>query len=168
MQLARHFASFALCAAAALGQPTSDLLQSAIFAQEARGDLDTAIRIYQQILAGGPSMRLYAAQAQYRLGVCELRKKDAAAAKAAFAALARDFPDERELIARSRELLASTLHRLKRYSEAEDAFARAAAILEGSPQSTQLADVLHNQAMLYRDTRRLAGASVVRARDCDL
>lgn len=90
-------------ATASLAQPASDLLQSAIFDQDTAGDLDSAIRIYRQILAAGPEMRLYAAQAQYRLGVCLLRKGDTAAADKAFQSLIHDYPDDRDLIARARE-----------------------------------------------------------------
>ncbi len=90
-------------AAAAAAQPASDLLQSGIFAQEVQGDVDGAIRVYRQILSAGAGMRLYAAQAQYRLGLCLLRKKDLAGAKLAFESVIKDYPEERELAARARE-----------------------------------------------------------------
>ncbi len=89
--------------APAAAQPASDLLQSGIFAQEVQGDVDGAIRIYRQILSAGAGMRLYAAHAQYRLGLCLLRKKDLAGAKLAFESVIKDYPEERELVARARE-----------------------------------------------------------------
>jgi hypothetical protein len=91
-----------LFAALAAGQPASDLLQSAIYAQEASGDLDMAIRIYQQILSAGPGQRMYAPQAQFRLGQCLLRKGDRRGAAAAFQAVIRNYPEQAALIARAR------------------------------------------------------------------
>jgi hypothetical protein len=84
-------------------QPASDLLQSGIFAQDTAGDLDRAIRIYRQILSGSPEMRLYGAQAQYRLGICLLRKGETASAVEALQAVIRNYPEARELVARARE-----------------------------------------------------------------
>lgn len=89
----------------AAAQPASDLLQSGIYSQDTQGDLDAAIRIYRQILSAGDGMRLYAAQAQYRLGVCLLRKGDTAAAARAFESVIRDYPGETELVARAHENL---------------------------------------------------------------
>jgi hypothetical protein len=86
-------------------QPASDLLQNAIFAQETAGDLDGAIRIYRQILSASPGMRVYAAQAQYRLGTCLLRKGDIAGGADALQAVIRNYPEERELVALARESL---------------------------------------------------------------
>jgi hypothetical protein len=84
-------------------QPASDLLQSAIFAQETAGDLDGAIRIYRQILASSSAMQVYAAQAQYRLGVCLLRKGDTAGGIEALQAVIKKYPEEREVVALARE-----------------------------------------------------------------
>jgi hypothetical protein len=94
-------------AGSAAGQPASDLLQSGIYSQDTLGDLNSAIRIYRQILDSGPAMRLYAAQAQYRLGICLLRKGDRAGAAEAFQAVIREHPDQPALVARARESLPS-------------------------------------------------------------
>jgi len=94
-----------LAAALAAGQPASDLLQNAIFAQETTGDLDEAIRIYRQILSAGPGQRLYAPLAQFRLGQCLLRKADRLGAAAAFQAVIRNYPDQSALVARAREAM---------------------------------------------------------------
>jgi hypothetical protein len=83
-------------------QPASDLLQSGIYNQETTGDLDAAIRIYRQILNAGASQRVYAAQAQFHLGECLLRKGDKTGATQAFEAVIRDYPGERDLVARAR------------------------------------------------------------------
>jgi hypothetical protein len=86
-------------------QPASDLLQSGIFTQDTKGDLDAAIRIYRQILDGGPGLRLYAAQAQFRLATCLLRKGDNAGAARAFQTIIDKYPAELTLVARARELM---------------------------------------------------------------
>src|SRR6516164_1233736 len=87
-----------LLAAIAAAQPASDPLQLAIYNQEVKGDLDGAIHIYHQILDAGAPMRLYAPQAQYRLATCLERKGDVKGAAAAFEAVIRDYPDQRELV----------------------------------------------------------------------
>ncbi len=92
-------------ASSAAAQPASDLLQSGIYSQETLGDLNAAIKIYRQILNSGAGMRLYAAQAQYRLGTCLLRKGDTVGAKEAFQAVIREYPDQTALVARARESL---------------------------------------------------------------
>jgi tetratricopeptide (TPR) repeat protein len=89
----------------AAGQPASDLLQSGIYSQDTLGDLNAAIRIYRQILDSGSGLRLYAAQAEYRLGTCLLRKGDRAGAAEAFQSVIRDYPDQPVLVARARESL---------------------------------------------------------------
>ena len=90
-------------AATLAAQPASDLLQSAIFSQETLGDLDAAIRIYRQILASPSAMQAYAPQAQYRLGVCLLRKGDLAGGIEALQAVIHKYPEDRELVALARE-----------------------------------------------------------------
>jgi hypothetical protein len=101
MRLACLFV-FATLAAA---QPASDLLESAVWAQDTAGDLDRAIRLYRQILSDGPVHRMYAPQAQFRLGQCLLLKGDRRGASAAFEAVIRDYPNEPVLAARAREFM---------------------------------------------------------------
>lgn len=83
-------------------QSASELLQKAIYTQETLGDIDAAIEIYRQILAEAKDNRLYAAQAQYRLGVCYLSKGLDAEACEAFQKLIKDYPDQKELVANAR------------------------------------------------------------------
>src|SRR5262249_44255278 len=92
-------------AASAAAQPSSDLLQAGIYNQETLGDLNAAIRIYRQIIASDSTMRVYVAQARYRLGTCLMRKGDRQGATEAFLAVIRDYPGQRELVARARENL---------------------------------------------------------------
>lgn len=87
----------------AAGQSTADLLQKGIYTQETVGDLDGAIKIYRQIVNSASQSRTYAAQAQYRLAQCLLKKGDKAEAAKAFEKLVQDFSEEKELVAKARE-----------------------------------------------------------------
>lgn len=90
-------------------QSTADLLQKGIYTQETVGDLDGAIKIYRQIVSSASQSRAYAAQAEYRLGLCLLKKGEKADAAKAFEKLARDYPEEKELVAKIREFLPGEL-----------------------------------------------------------
>ncbi len=85
------------------GQTTAELLQKGIYTQETVGDLDGAIRIYRQILNSTSQSRTYAAQAQYRLAQCLLKKGENGEAVKAFEKLMQDYPEEKELVAKARE-----------------------------------------------------------------
>lgn len=87
----------------AAGENPADLLQKGIYNQETVGDLDAAIRIYRQVVASSAASREYAAQAQFRLGVCLLGKGETAEARKAFEQLIKDYPEQKELVARARE-----------------------------------------------------------------
>src|SRR5438128_8803080 len=91
----------------AAGQSTADLLQKGIYTQETVGDLDGAIKIYRQIVNSASHSRTYAAQAQYRLAQCLLKKGDKAEAAKAFEKLVQDFSEEKELVAKAREQMIS-------------------------------------------------------------
>jgi len=84
----------------------SALLQKGIFTEETEGNLDAAIKIYQQILAETEANRSLGAQAQYRLGVCYQKKGDKEQAISAFNDLLKRFPAEAALAQKARELLA--------------------------------------------------------------
>src|ERR1039458_814256 len=83
----------------------SELLEKGIYNQDTKGDLDSAIAIYQQVVAAASSNQSLAAQAQFRLGQCYLKKNRPADATAAFENLIHDFPNEKELVAKAREFL---------------------------------------------------------------
>jgi hypothetical protein len=106
----RIFTSFLVAAAAALHVPSvsaasaspSELLEKGIYSEETKGDLDAAIVIYQQVVSEVKAGQSLAAQAQFRLGQCYLKKNKTAEANAAFEKLIHDFPDERALVAKAR------------------------------------------------------------------
>jgi hypothetical protein len=96
-------------AARAASESPSELLEKGIYNEETKGDLDSAIAIYQQLVAETDVNRSLAAQAQFRLGKCYFKRNRTAEATAAFEKLIRDFPNEKELVAKAREYLPSDL-----------------------------------------------------------
>src|SRR5262252_2552424 len=83
----------------------SELLEKAVYSEETKGDLDTAVQLYQQVVEQGKDTQALAAQAQYRLGVCYYKKKDYAKANAAFEKLIKDYPEQKDLVASAQEYL---------------------------------------------------------------
>ena len=83
----------------------SELLERAIFAEETLGDLDAAIQIYREILARTETERTHVAQAQFRLGMCYLKKGQKDEAVAALQKVLMEFPKQQELVAQARARL---------------------------------------------------------------
>jgi len=86
----------------------SELLEKGVYSEETKGDLDAALQLYQQVISEAKGGQELAAQAQYRLGVCYYKKKNLAEANAAFEKLIKDYPDQKDLIARANEYLAGS------------------------------------------------------------
>ncbi len=86
----------------------SEVLEQGIYSEETKGDLDSALQLYQQVVADAKSSQAVAAQAQYHLGVCYYKRKDYTNATAAFDKLVKDYPDQKDLVARAQEYLAGT------------------------------------------------------------
>ena len=93
----------------ASGASASELLEKGIYQEETKGDLDVAITIYQQLLGEAKNAQALAAQAQFRLGQCYAKKNRHADAIAAFERVVRDYPDQKELVAKAREHLPADL-----------------------------------------------------------
>jgi hypothetical protein len=106
--VAATVATYSMAAPAAQSSP-SELLEKGIYNEETKGDLDSAIAIYQQLVAEANVNQSLAAQAQFRLGQCYLKKNRSAEAIAAFEKLISDFPNEKELVAKAREYLPGKL-----------------------------------------------------------
>ena len=104
-------ASFGLFSITALhaAPSASELLEQGIYSEETKGDLEAAITIYQQLLAETKSTQSLAAEARFRLGQCFLKKNRTADAVAAFQKLIRDYPSEKELVAKARAYLPADL-----------------------------------------------------------
>jgi len=82
------------------------LLEKGIYTEETVGDLDAAIKVYQQIVDDAKANRKYAARAQYRLGMCHLKKGNKAKARQAFRELLATYPQEKLIAAKARGQLA--------------------------------------------------------------
>ena len=94
-----------LLASSAQARPASVLLQEGLYAEEIEGNLDAAIKIYEQIAADKSAGARYAAQAMYRLGLCYQKKQDYQNAKATFEKLIARFPEEKSIIEKIQPLL---------------------------------------------------------------
>jgi tetratricopeptide (TPR) repeat protein len=142
----------ALSRGAAAATP-SELLQKAIYTEETVGNLDEAIKLYEQVIAEGRAAKNAAAQAQYRLGLAYLKKDKRAEATAAFQALIKDFPGEKDLIAKAQKHLPSKLELLPApWTDGESAAARH----EVGDRPRHRHDDLHGQRRQARGEGRLA------------
>lgn len=96
------------CVSASGADSPSDLLEKGIYTEETVGDLDKAIEIYAKIISQAEANRKFVAQAQLRLGKCLLKQGKKKEAEEAFRNLVdrfKDSPDQKELVAKARELL---------------------------------------------------------------
>jgi hypothetical protein len=89
----------------ASAKPAGVLLQEGLYAEEIEGDLDAAIRIYEQIIAENKADENTTAQTMYRLGMCHLKKKNEQQAKAVFEGLVAQFPEQKSIIDKVQPLL---------------------------------------------------------------
>ena len=97
--------SLLLAAVPVAAATPSELLQKAIYTEETVGDVDAAIKLYEQVVAEGKTAQDAAAQAQYRLALCYEKKGSDADAKAAFEALIENYPNAKDLVAEARKHL---------------------------------------------------------------
>lgn len=91
------------------GDTPSDLLQQGIYAEETAGNLDQAIKLYEQVIAESKSGRSAAAQAQFRLGKCYEKQGKTDMATKAFQTIIDDYPQEKKLVAEARKHLPAAL-----------------------------------------------------------
>ena len=87
----------------------SELLEQGIYSEESKGDVDAALKLYQQVVTEAKAGQAVAAQAQYRLGTCYYKKKNYAEANTAFEKLLKDYPDQKDLIALANKYLTSAM-----------------------------------------------------------
>ena len=87
----------------------SDLLEQGIYSEETKGDLDAALQLYQKVIDQSQADQSLAAKAQYHLGLCYYKKKDYTSANAAFAAVAKNYPDQKDIVALAQKYLAGTV-----------------------------------------------------------
>ncbi len=83
----------------------SELLEEGIFNEETKGDIDAAIAIYQQVLARTAADQSVAAQAEFHLAQCYLKKDRKDDATAAFQKLVDNYPNQTALVAKAKQYL---------------------------------------------------------------
>jgi hypothetical protein len=91
--------------AQAAAESPSTLLEKGLYLEQTAGDLDAAMVIYKQIADGDQANRPLAAQAQYRLGLCQLKKKQSDAAADSFRKVISLYPDQTGLVAQAQQSL---------------------------------------------------------------
>ncbi len=96
---------FCLFNAAASAKPASVMLREALYTEEVEGNIDAAIKIYEQIINDKSASRENVAQALYRQGMCCQKKKDDAGARAAFTKLMAEYADQTEIIEKAKPFL---------------------------------------------------------------
>jgi hypothetical protein len=96
---------FGLFNAVAAAKPASVMLREGLYAEEVEGNIDAAIKIYEQIINDKSTSRENVAQALYRQGMCCLKKKDDAGARAVFGKLTAEYADQTEIIEKVKPLL---------------------------------------------------------------
>jgi hypothetical protein len=94
-----------LPASAAPAKEAGVLLQEGLYAEEVDGDLDAAIKIYEQIIKDGSAQRSHVAQALYRQGMCYLKKQQEPQAKLAFETLVAEYSDQTKVVSKAKPLL---------------------------------------------------------------
>ncbi len=99
-----------LFAAAAPAKTASVLLQEGLYAEEVDGNLDAAIKIYQQIIADPSANRSHVAQALHRQGLCYMKKNDEQQARAVFEKLVQQYGDQTSIIEKVKPLLADLVN----------------------------------------------------------
>jgi hypothetical protein len=98
-------AAMALAAPAARAASASELLQQGLYAEEVDGNIDAAIKIYGQIIASSSAAPNQVAQALYRQGMCYVKLKDDASARAALEKLVNNYPGQTDLVEKARPVL---------------------------------------------------------------
>lgn len=103
--LAGTMLAITLTDATARAEPLSTLLEKGVYQEQTAGDLDAAMQIYRQIVDDSQATRSIAAQAQYRLGLCEMKKKQNDAAIESFRKVVSLYPDQKDVVAKAQEKL---------------------------------------------------------------
>ncbi len=95
-----------LPASAAPAKSASVLLQEGLYAEEIEGDLDAAIKIYEQVIVEAKETQRAAAQATYRIGMCYLKKGEKGKAAEYFQNIISNFHSQKALVAKAQRHLA--------------------------------------------------------------
>jgi Tol biopolymer transport system component len=85
-------------------QTAAELYEKALYLEEAQGDLQKAIGMYEKILAQDPGDREVAAKAQLHIGLC-YEKLGQEQAQAAYQKVVEHYPDQTEAVSMAKEKL---------------------------------------------------------------
>ncbi len=91
----------------AAAESAAELLEKGIYTEQTVGDLKAAIKIYTRIVENDEASRPQVAQAQFRLGMCYLKRGRDAQARVALDTLIDEFPEQARLVAQAREQIAA-------------------------------------------------------------
>jgi hypothetical protein len=91
--------AMSLLATAGSAQTAAELFQKGIYTQQTAGDTDSAIKIYQQVIAMAGADRALAGRAQMQLVSAFLQKGDFPGAAREFDTLALSYGDQKEVLA---------------------------------------------------------------------
>jgi carboxyl-terminal processing protease len=83
----------------AFADSADELLEKGIYTEETKGELSAAVQIYQRIVDDPQADRSLVAQAQLRLGLCQLKLGNKPQAISALERLTQEFPDKDKLLA---------------------------------------------------------------------
>ncbi|HUW17709.1 MAG TPA: LamG-like jellyroll fold domain-containing protein [Sedimentisphaerales bacterium] len=86
-------------------KPATVLLQEGLYAEEIDGDLDAAMKIYEEIIGDKSAQNSCVAKAMYRLGMCHIKRQNEQQAKAVFEKLVAQFPEQTSIVEKVRPLL---------------------------------------------------------------
>jgi len=89
-------------------QTAGELFQQALYIEEAEGDLEKAIELYQKILEQFPEEREVAVKAQLQIGIC-YEKLGLKEAQEAFERVVNNFPEQEEEVKIARQKLSRLL-----------------------------------------------------------
>lgn len=98
-------AALAIGGNVAVAASSGEQLQQALYAEEVEGNMDSAIKAYEQVIRNTSAPPNQVAQALYRQGMCYLKIKDEAAARGALEKLVADYPSQTEIIEKARPVL---------------------------------------------------------------
>jgi hypothetical protein len=84
---------------------TGELLQQGLYAEEVEGNIDSAIKSYEQVIKNSSAPPNHVAQALYRQGMCYMKIKNETAARVVLEKLVAEYPGQTEIIEKARPVL---------------------------------------------------------------
>ena len=127
-----------ICVSSGYAQQTAEqLYQSGLYKEEIKGELDSAIKIYETIINQYPENRSVSAKTLLHIGICKERS-GMKEATVAYERVVREYADQSEIVAQARVRLAALggpVGSLKRELSVRQVWAGRGADLTGSPSA---------------------------------